>query len=293
MKKANIIKLKYLKIFPVMVIMCLYFTDGGAQSQWLDYGDGNSISLEIYKPIIPQDSIFDDEITPAYKTFSGAVFLTGRYNVAKNFTLIAELPFARGETDDTTALEDSYGTKIGNPYLGAEYKLPNSPLKFQLGFRIPLTPEDVVQASVVGSRADLDRVEAFIYDLVPINAAIYFETVSESGILFKARAAGNLWFNVNTDNTFLNGRTQFAAAYTLQTGYIHKYVNVIFGLSGRYHLESGPKLPEKPVFLQYGLLVTVPYKNIRPGFSIKVPGNERTGKLFNYVLGLDFTYAFK
>ena len=276
-------------ILPAAILLCA--EKSGAQSQWLDHGNGNSISLEVYKPFIPQDSVFD-EVTPAYKPFSVAFFLTGRYNLNKNFTLVAEIPFARGETDDTTALPEDNGAEIGNPYIGAEYRLPDSPLKFELGFRLPLTPKDHIHAALVGVRSDIDRLEAFVYDLVPVNMAVSFETVNESNILFKARLGGNLWFIENPDRTLIDNKTQFGVEYTLQTGYIHKHVNLIFGLSGRYHLESGPKVQDKPTVLQYGLLVTVPYKNIRPGISIKVPGNDRTGELFNYILGLNFTYTF-
>lgn len=263
-----------------------------AQSQWLDYGTGNSLSLEIYKPFIPRDSVFD-EVTPSYKPFSVAMFLTGRYNLNENITLVADIPFARGEIDDTTALPDDNGSEIGNPYLGAEYKLKDSPLRFELGFRIPLTPKDRIYAALTGIRSDLDRIEAFIYNLVPVTMAINFETLSETSILFKARLAGNLWFIEDPERTLVDEKTQFGVGYTVQTGYIHKHVNVIFGLSGRYHLESGPRLQNKPTALQYGLMVTVPYKNIRPGLSIKVPGNDRTGKLFNYILGFNFTYIFE
>lgn len=191
--------------------------------------------------------------------------------------------------DSLNDLNES-GLKIGNPYIGAEYHLPRSPLMFELGLRIPVVSKDPVAGTVVGVRADIDRSEAFIRKIVPVYAAINFRTVTENNILIKARVGGNLWFNTKVLGFY--NQPEFSADYTLQTGYMDKYVNVIVGLTGRYAVDSGPEYPDKYNFVQYGLLITVPYKNIRPGFNIRVPG-EDADNLFNYVFGLNFTYGFE
>lgn len=282
-----------LAILTAFLIVMIANETAICQSQWLDPGRGNSISMEIYKPIAPQDSVVGS-LFPTFSGGSGALFLTGRYNVSNEFTLVCELAMANGKLDyedKTQESPDESGFKFGNPYIGAEYHLPNSPLTFELGLRIPVTPKDPTTATLVGARADINRFEAFVKDIVPVVVAVDYNTVSESDILLKARAGGSFWFNTDTDAGF-DSDPEVSVDYTLQTGYISKYVHAVIGLTGRYDVSSGPKYPEKYNYIQYGLVLTFPYKSIRPGLSFKVPGSDAED-LFNYVIGLNFTYDFK
>lgn len=114
--------------------------------------------------------------------------------------------------------------------------------------------------------------------------------MSESNILLNARVGGDLWFN--TKQLGIYTQPLLSVLYTLQTGYIHKNVHFILGLSGNYEIDTGPNTPDKYNYIEYGLLVTFLFKNIRPAFSLKVPG-EDLGKFINYVVGFNFTYGFK
>ena len=269
-----------------------YYEDVNGQSQWLDYGEGNSVSIEFCKPFIQRDSI-GTLLTPGFSALSGALFITGRYNVHKNITLVGELPLVNGKfeyDDDDLNNKSENGVKFGNPYIGAEYSLPKSPLLFELGLRIPLVQQDPIVGTLVGVRADIDRSEAFFKDIVPVYGAVNFETVTESNILFKLRAGGNVWFNARKFG--FDSPQVFSVDYTLQTGYMDKRVNVILGLTGRYDSDSGPQYPDKYTFLQYGIMITVPYKNLRPSFSVRVPG-EDADQFFNYVVAFNLTYGFE
>ncbi|MCB0727990.1 MAG: hypothetical protein KDD00_11030 [Ignavibacteriae bacterium] len=276
--------------FLIIVFLTIAGKETVAQSQWLDHGKGNSASIEIYKPIIPVfESSFIAGVRPEYTTFSGVVFLSGRYEVSKYFTLTAEFPMVNGKWDDTVEIYNEGGFKVGNPYLGMEYYIPETPVMVDFGFRIPITPEGKIQASTYGSLADVDRVEAFVKDIVPFTASVNYRAVSDSKILFKARVGADLWFN--TKQLGIYNQPLLNTLYTLQAGYIQKNVHFIFGLNGNYVMDSGTNDPEKQNYIEYGLLVTFPYKNIRPAFSIKVP-NAELGDFLNYVLGLNFTYGF-
>jgi hypothetical protein len=294
MKNINFMYLNKKVLTSIKIVFAIILTGVSvkvnAQTQWLDHGPGNSVSLEIYKPFIPRDTFptSGGYVTPGYTASTMAFFLSGRYDISKKFTLVADIPFVNGEYDDSIA--SGYGGfKFGNPYIGAEYHLPNSPVKALFGFRIPLVSEDNVVASVAGVRSDIDRSEAFIREIVPFYAAVNFETVSESKILVKGKVGADLWFNTKVIG--IDNQPELSANYALQLGYLQKDVHFIFGLSGRYEMDSGPKYPEKKNLMQYGLLVTFPYKNIRPAFSVKVPGSDALGKIINYVLGLNFTYS--
>lgn len=295
--KLNKMKIQNIRMKFAVLIALIIFTlpgtkDACAQSQWLDYGDGNSVSIEFCKPFLQRDSL-GTFLTPGFSALSGALFITGRYNVTKNVTLVGEIPLVNGKfeyDDDDLNSQSESGIKFGNPYIGGEYALPKSPLFFELGLRIPVVQQDPIVGTLVGVRADIDRSEAFFKDIVPVYGAVNFKTVTESNILFKLRAGGNVWFNAR--KLGFDSPQVFSVDYTLQTGYVNKRVNILLGLTGRYDSDSGPQYPDKYTFLQYGLMITVPYKNFRPSFSVRVPG-EDADKFFNYVVAFNLTYGFE
>ncbi len=274
----------------LLLIVLLSGSSVMSQSQWLDHGNGSSVSLEIYKPFIPtyRGSFVIPGVKPEYTAGSSTYFLSGRYEVNKELTVVADLPMVYGKWDDTVEIDNEGGFKIGNPYLGIEYMIKNSDATVEFGFRIPVTTDDKVQATTYGLLSDIDRVEAFLPYVVPFTGAVSYRTVTDSKILIGVRVGAELWFN--TKKLGLDKQPVFSAAYALQTGYLLKDVHFIFGLSGKYDLDSSPEFPEKLNLIEYGLLVTFPMKNIRPAFSIKVPG-ENLGKRLNYVIGLNCTYV--
>ena len=76
----------------MLIIVALSGTeDACSQSQWLDYGDGNSVSIEFCKPFIQRDSI-GTLLTPGFSALSCALFITGRYSVSRTVTLVGEIP---------------------------------------------------------------------------------------------------------------------------------------------------------------------------------------------------------
>jgi hypothetical protein len=263
-------------------------SSANSQAMWLERPEGNSISLEVYRPAIPSDSLFG-EVTPGFTTLSGAIFLSGKYDVSRDFSLIADLPFAGGNYNDT--IYDGAGQfKIGNPYIGGEYRLPQSPLMFELGMRLPVTADTHHTATIIGYYSDFDRNEAFIPHIIPILAAVNYESLSEDGIYLKLRGGVNVWLNSEEANFDTDPRV--SVDYSLQGGYFHKYVHVIAGASARYSNDTGPKYPQKETLLQYGISLTFPFKKWHPGISFKVPGNEYTGGFINYVIGLSCSYLF-
>ena len=215
-----------------------------AQSVWVDYPEGNSATLEIYKPFPPvYERSFIAGVRPEYTAGSSSYFLSGRYEVSKALTIVADFPMVYGMWDDTVEIENEGGFKIGNPYLGIEYLIPQSPATVEFGFRIPVTPEDMVQATTIGTLSDVDRVEAFLPQIVPFTASVKYRTVSDSKILLNARVGADLWFNTKKIN--IQQQPLLTALYTLQTGYLNKYVHFIFGLSGKYDMDSGTGNEEK------------------------------------------------
>jgi hypothetical protein len=270
-----------LMLFPAML---------SAQSRWVDYGQQrNLLSAEIIKPVrqidqLPNSTDFQSDFT----NLSGAIFLTGKYAVGNNFVLVADISMVHAGLEGD---ENSPQTIMGNPYIGAEYYLPETPLFFELGMRIPVVPEDKVVASVAGVISDYDRAEAFIPKIIPVYGSMNFEKIFESNILLRAGTGLTLWFNSKEFGSYRDPMVSFE--YILQTGYDHPRVNIMLGLVGRADLSSGSKQSEKLDILQFGTTITFPFGNFRPGINFRIPANKRAEEKLDYVFALNLAYVFK
>ena len=285
------------KLLPVKIIIAVLFlfelcypSNIFAQSVWYGREKANSIALELNKPFTPSISA-GRHVIPGLSPGSGSIFLSGRYSLKKNknITFVADIPVAHGYLDDTTNLNGSEWA-FGNPYIGAEFDIPESPVYFQLGLRLPFAPYDQGLAELAGAVSDLDRSEAFLAHVFPVYGAVNYETVSDSKILFAVKAGLKLWFNNDTLRVQSDPSVRFA--YSVQTGYMDKNLNVIFSAVGRKDLSSNAVVTDKINIIQYGLSLVVPYKKIRPGLSFRFPGNSTTDPAFNFVVGLNFGYVF-
>ncbi|HMS34106.1 MAG TPA: hypothetical protein PKC91_08465 [Ignavibacteria bacterium] len=285
------------KLIPVKLIITVLFIfelsyseNISAQSVWYGREKANLIALEINKPVTPSINAGRHTI-PGLSPGSGSIFLSGRYSLKKNknITFVSDIPLSHGYLDDTTNLNGSEWA-FGNPYIGAEFDITESPVYFQLGLRLPLAPYDQGLAEFAGSVSDLDRSEAFLAHVFPIYGAVNFETVSDNKILFMARTGLDIWFNNDTLRIQSNPSVRFD--YAVQTGYLDKNLNVILSLVGRKDLSSNELVTEKINIIQYGLSIVVPYKKIRPALSFRFPGNSETDNVFNFVIGLNFGYVF-
>lgn len=260
-----------------------------AQSVWYGREKGNSINLEINKPFIPSFNLGSSEV--GFDAWSSSYFLSGRYSLKnnKNITFVADIPFVHGFIDDPIVLNGSEWA-LGNPYLGAEFDIPKTPVYFELGFRFPLFPDDKGVAEITGVLSDFDRSEAFYQNLFPVYGSVNYETVSDNKILFKVRGGLNFWFSSDTAN--VESDPAVRADYEFQTGYIDKNLNIILSLVGREDLSANATIKQKFNLFQYGLSIIVPYKKIRPAISFRFPGNDRAKSVLNYVVGLNFGYVF-
>ena len=261
-----------------------------AQSVWYGREKTNSIALEINKPVTPSINA-GSHVIPGLDPWSGSFILSGRYSLKKNknITFVADIPVSHGYLDDTLNLNGSEWA-FGNPYIGAEFDIPQSPVYFQLGLRLPFAPYDQGVAELAGVVSDFDRSEAFLAHIFPVYGAVNYETVSDNKILFTARAGVNLWFNNDTLSVQSDPSVWFD--YQVQTGYMDKNLNVILSAVGRKYLSSNSVEVDKPNLIQYGLSIVVPYKKIRPGLSFRFPGNTRADRLLNFVVGLNLGYIF-
>ena len=189
-----------LKITVLIFLLYISFTSSNiyAQSIWYGREKVHSINFEINKPFTPSINV-GSHVIPGLNPWSGSFFLSGRYSLKKNknITFVADIPVSHGYLDDTTNLNGSEWA-FGNPYIGAEFDIPQSPVYFQVGLRLPFAPYDQGVAELAGAVSDFDRSEAFLAHIFPVYGAVNYERVSDNKILFTARAGLNLWFNNDT-----------------------------------------------------------------------------------------------
>lgn len=282
------------KIIGVVSVLLLIITlsagEVTAQSVWYGREKANSISLEFSKPFTPSDSLGPHEI-PGLDPLSGSLFLSGRYSLKnnKNITFVADIPVMHGFIDSDLITNGSEWA-IGNPYIGAEFDIPKTPIFFETGFRVPLAPDDKGVAEAAGALSDFDRAEAFLNNIFPVYFAVNYQTVTDNKILIGFRGGLNLWFN--NDTLRIQSDPSLHLDYHAQIGYVEKYLNVIFTIAGRESLSSNSVIKSKSHVVQYGVSVVVPYKKIRPALSFRYPGNSPANRVLNYVLGLNFGYVF-
>lgn len=287
--KENLLRVKIFIGVLFLFELC-YSANISAQSVWYGREKVNLIALEINKPVTPSVNAGRHTI-PGLSAGSGSIFLSGRYSLKKNknITFVADIPVSHGYLDDSTNLNGSEWA-FGNPYIGAEFDIPESPLYFQLGLRLPFAPYDQGLAEFAGSVSDLDRSEAFLAHVFPVYGAVNYETVSENKILFTAKAGLDFWFN--NDSLRIQSDPSVRFNYVVQTGYMDKNLNVILSAVGRKDLSSSAVVQDKLNIFQYGLSIVVPYKKIRPALSFRFPGNRTTDNVLNFVVGLNFGYVF-
>ncbi len=281
----------HLKGITVILFLSILLSSSNisAQSIWYGREKANTINLEINKPFTPSRNV--GHVIPGLDFWSGSYILSGKYSLPKNknITFVADIPVSHGYLDDTLNYNQSEWA-FGNPYIGAEFDISQSPIYFQLGLRLPFAPYDQGLAAYAGAVSDLSRNEAFISHIFPLYGAVNFETIGDNKILFTAKAGLKLWFNNDTLNFQSDPSVRFV--YQVQTGYIDKNLNVILSVVGNKYLSTNERVTDKPNVIQYGLSIVVPYKKIRPALSFRLPGNDLADNLFNYVVGLNFGYVF-
>lgn len=241
-----------------------------AQSIWLEPHDDAAIQLEILKPDAER---FD--LTFA----SSAFFLSLRLTAGPVQTIVVEVPVAYAE-------EETFGESdatLGNPYIGAEFKLSDSESFAELGVRFPLTDHGL--AAEVGAVSDLvDRLEAFLDDVVSIHAG-FNHRQAYSGLSVRIRGAPVL--DIPTEE----GNPDLFLLYSAQVWYTLDTINLGGGVGGRIVVtERDVNFGERTVH-QLALAGSVQLGRFRPGVQLRLPLDDDLRTLVDQVVS--FSLAFR
>ncbi len=245
------------------------------QSNWLTKSKKTSVTLELLKPNFDGD----DDLTVA----TSVLFLSARGPVSENNRIVVELPIAHVGFDNSDSSDE---TLLGNPYFGFEFGLSDSPTFFELGFRLPLAPDDKEFASFIGVLSDFERLEAFASDLLMFSGRVNYQRRNASNIVFRLRGGPSLWVFVSDEED--DPEDEIWLNYSMQVGYESDSFSVLGGLTGSYWVTQGDDdLIDRTVH-QLGVAASLVYGKLRPGVHFRLPLNSGDDAI---LAGLDFVFG--
>jgi len=273
----NKIMIALLTIMATMAGELFDSTPLSAQPNWLTESKKTSVTLELIKPN------FDGEDVLTLAT--SVLFLSARGPVSETNRMVVELPIAHVGFVKLNELVEE--TLLGNPYFGFEFGLSDSPTFFELGFRLPLAPDDMEYASSVGILSDFERLEAFAPDLLLFTGGVNYQQRNASNIVFRLRSGPSLWvFSSNEDED--DPEDEIWLDYSVQVGYENDSFSVLGGLTGSYWVTQGNDDEIDRTVHQLGVAASLIHGKLRPGVHFRLPLNSGDDAI---LAGLDFVFG--
>lgn len=253
----------------ILCVVCLGSSLNG-QSIWMDNLPDKAVSIEFEKPFF-KDS---DYVGAA----SSAWFLSGKFAINKNIALVAELPFAYLNYTNEYPLDDQ--SALGNPYLGVKFLNSDKNFEADIGIRLPLSPdiEDESSAALeLGLLTEfVERPEAFLADVLPINLRVSYVDWVEEKAYFRVRGGPSLWLGQDGRNT------ELLMHYSAQIGYQWEKTGLVFGLSGIWWMDKESGATESN-WHQLGIATNLQFASVQPVISLKMPLDESLNEVFDII----------
>jgi hypothetical protein len=252
-----------------------------AQSIWLDRSQEKTLALEVLRPDFKNE---DDEF--ARSSNSGWVlFWSSRVPLSKSFHLVGELPFAFGsykyESRGSGFRRSESESTIGNPYLGVEVGEQDIPVFVELGIRLPLASENNFLGVMTGFYTDMDRLEAFVPNMVPINVMINLHQTGANGFQFRLRGGTTLLLDTGEGED----TTEEFIGYSAQAGYRFQHLSLMAGFSGRAIVSEDDLNYGERSFHQLGFNASVRLGQWRSGLHLRLPLDEDLKEPLDAVFG--------
>lgn len=287
--------------FSILLLAALVSSWAGmadAQSIYLEPNTGAVAQLELLRPG------FDDV---KLSNLSFAYYLSAGVQVGETLFLRGELPYMYWKLDDEQFYDycydynNDYGYSygygnwdeghggFGNPYLGLDVGSAWAGVQGEFGLRFPLT-SDSSDIAFLGMLTDyVERMEAFVPDLLPVYAGINYRYRSGNGLGLRLRLTPVFWFWTGDES---GDDTEVFALYSAQVWYEDAKVGVGGGFSGRYLVTEEGDLDERTVH-QFGFFANYRFGNVLPGFQARFPLDNdlrRRGLSPTYSLSVGIAY---
>jgi hypothetical protein len=256
-------------------------SSAGAQSYWHDDAGRAQYRLELLKPFLKN-------VDESFLTGTG--FLSGSFLVGTGLRLEADLPFTRtslaipvlGETLEID------GFRVGNPYIGLVSHRGDRPFAFRAGLRLPVAgAEDLddLTALAIGAVSDLDRIEAFLPDIITVKGGVEWIKVQPGGLLLGATLGPTLLVDDGFDDAELLGDYGFRLGY--RGGGLQTYA----AITGRINLTSDDGLADRTQHQITGAL-TLLRGRLRPEFLMRFPLEDDARDLAGVIVGVGLRLVY-
>ena len=238
-----------------------------AQPLWTARFDGGSVSAEWLKPSLNEDGA---------DFFTSALFLSGRFVFSRHVRLVGEVPVARLRAGATgEAFID-----LGNPYVGFELYLPGEPVWLEAGARAALLDAGP-SAALAGVAADFERVEAFLPDVLTLQALGNYR-YARGAFSLRARAGASFLFDTAEGGS--DSRDVFVR-YGGQGWYAAGPVHLGAGLTGRALATGEAGSAAQRTFHEAALSAFAAAGRFYPGLLLHLPLDGDLRALYDAVFG--------
>ena len=256
-------KSKFLSSFLVLFSTVCFGATASVQAQsiLLEPNNVTAIQLEMLRPNAHYTDISNSSFT---------FFLSGRVRVGRDHLLRAEVPFVNykeeGGVEYWRTPEDD--SQFGNPYLGLDVGSPESGFQGEFGVRAPVVSE-LTETAAAGSGSDyIERIEAFLPDLVPIYMGLNYRVKTENGFGMRFRMVPVFWIWVGERSEVDN---DIYVLYSGQAWYQDKKVGVGGGITGRIITTGDASGFDERSFHQFDFFANYTFGTWMPGFQIRFP----------------------
>lgn len=257
----------------ILVIVSLLAVPALAQPIWLGDGEDHALTIEWHKPI------FDDNDGVGF--MMSTIFLGYRSRTSEHLTIVLDMPLSNYEYEG-----DAGEFLLGNPYVGLAFGKRDSEFHGDVGVRLPIADEDKTKAALIGMITEIDRLEVFLPNTVPVTGLMRYRTYSERS-QFGLRAHFGPSILIFTDDRGSDDMEVFLK-YGLLGEYRARRMHARLGFTGIYNTTNERGDFSDNSEHQLGAAVNFDAGGrVWPGVMVRLPLSEDRKRLIDMIIGLN------
>ena len=173
-----------------------------------------------------------------------------------------------------------------NPFLGVEFLDLNRRWFVQAGLRLPIISEESPMGKQYGMMADVDRMEAFTDDLIPVRLRLG-NRLRDGSVTLHTYFGPSIWFFTGSET---DADTEIWLDYGGHIWVSSELARIAGGFVGRYWLTADEGSFNERTLHQFDFTANFGRGRVRPGFRLKVPLDDDWESIgLKYVWGLHLT----
>ena len=262
------------RIIPLLFLAAFMYPQSlSAQPIWVGASEMDGLILEWQKPVL------DNSEGTGF--FLSTLFLGYRQRTSESMFIHIEMPMSNIDSDERSEF------LLGNPYIGLGFGSEDAIITGDVGVRVPIADEDKWAARIWANYGDIDRMEAFEPNAVPVSGLLRFRT------MFPATKLGVRAHLGPSAVVFTEDRGDDVMDVYLKYGLIGIFEEegllVQLGFSGVYDVTEDEGDFDSNSLHQLGLTVNADVgAGIWPGLLLRFPLDDRYKKHIDLVIGVNF-----